>query len=39
MRIEQNFSLRTYNTFRLPVQTFWFMEYADEAELLRILHG
>lgn len=37
MRIEQNFSLRSYNTFRLPVQTFWFMEYADEAELLRIL--
>jgi UDP-N-acetylmuramate dehydrogenase len=37
MRIEQNFSLEKYNTFHLPVQTRWFMEYADEAELECIL--
>ncbi|MDR2138598.1 MAG: UDP-N-acetylmuramate dehydrogenase [Tannerella sp.] len=37
MRIEQNFSLEHYNTFHLPVQTRWFMEYDDERELERIL--
>ncbi|MDR2470187.1 MAG: UDP-N-acetylmuramate dehydrogenase [Tannerella sp.] len=37
MKIEQNFSLEKYNTFRLPVRTRWFMEYADETELERIL--
>jgi UDP-N-acetylmuramate dehydrogenase len=37
MRIEQDFSLERYNTFRLPVRTRWFMEYADETELERIL--
>ena len=37
MKIEQDFSLEKYNTFRLPVRTRWFMEYADEMELERIL--
>ncbi|MDR0349782.1 MAG: UDP-N-acetylmuramate dehydrogenase, partial [Tannerella sp.] len=37
MRIEQNFSLENYNTFRLPVKTRWFMEYENEEELQRIL--
>lgn len=38
MRIEENFSLVNYNTFRLPVKTRWFMEYGNEEELERILH-
>ncbi|MDR2764836.1 MAG: UDP-N-acetylmuramate dehydrogenase [Tannerella sp.] len=37
MRIEQNFSLERYNTFHLPVHTRWFVEYADETELERVL--
>ncbi|MDR3268948.1 MAG: UDP-N-acetylmuramate dehydrogenase [Tannerella sp.] len=37
MRIEPDFSLEDYNTFHLPVRARWFMEYADEAELERIL--
>ena len=37
MRIEKNFSLKAYNTFRLPVLTRWFMEYDNEDELGRIL--
>ena len=37
MRIEENYSLLDYNTFRLPVKTRWFMEYKDEGELMRIL--
>jgi UDP-N-acetylmuramate dehydrogenase len=37
VRIEQNYSLERHNTFRLPVKTRWFMEYADEEELTRIL--
>ncbi|MDF9829550.1 UDP-N-acetylmuramate dehydrogenase [Parabacteroides sp. PF5-6] len=37
MRIEENFSLEKWNTFRLPVSTRWFMEYADEEELQKIL--
>lgn len=37
MRIEENFSLEQYNTFRLPVRTRWFMEYDTEEELQKIL--
>lgn len=37
MRIEQNYSLAEHNTFHLPVKTRWFMEYASEEELGRIL--
>ncbi|MDR1402111.1 MAG: UDP-N-acetylmuramate dehydrogenase [Tannerellaceae bacterium] len=37
MRIEENYSLLTHNTFRLPVKTRWFMEYDNEEELGRIL--
>ena len=37
MRIEQNYSLTEHNTFHLPVKTRWFMEYASEEELGRIL--
>jgi UDP-N-acetylmuramate dehydrogenase len=37
MRIEENFSLLNYNTFRLPVRARWFMEYENEAELDRVL--
>jgi UDP-N-acetylmuramate dehydrogenase len=37
MKIEQNFSLLDYNTFRVKAKTRWFMEYSDEDELLRIL--
>lgn len=37
MRIEENYSLEKYNTFHLPVKSRWFMEYADEEELNRIL--
>lgn len=37
MRIEQNFSLESYNTFHLPVKTRWFMEYENEEELQKIL--
>lgn len=37
MRIEENFLLEKHNTFHLPVKTRWFMEYADEEELGRIL--
>lgn len=38
MRIEENYSLKKHNTFRLPVKTRWFMEYENEEELERILH-
>lgn len=38
MRIEENYSLEKHNTFHLPVKTRWFMEYANEEELARILH-
>lgn len=38
MRIEENYLLEKHNTFHLPVKTRWFMEYADEEELGRILH-
>jgi UDP-N-acetylmuramate dehydrogenase len=37
MRIEEHYSLEKHNTFHLPVKTRWFMEYADEEELVRIL--
>ncbi|MDR3252242.1 MAG: UDP-N-acetylmuramate dehydrogenase [Tannerella sp.] len=37
MRIEQNYSLDKHNTFRITAKTRWFMEYADENELIRIL--
>lgn len=37
MKIEQNYSLEKHNTFHLPVKTRWFMEYANEEELGRIL--
>ncbi|MDR1880234.1 MAG: UDP-N-acetylmuramate dehydrogenase [Tannerellaceae bacterium] len=37
MRIEENYSLRGYNTFRLAVKGRWFMEYESEEELVRIL--
>lgn len=37
MKIEQNYSLESYNTFRLPVKTRWFMEYETEEELQTIL--
>ncbi|CAK7033848.1 UDP-N-acetylmuramate dehydrogenase [Parabacteroides sp. APC149_11_2_Y6] len=38
MKIEENYSLEGHNTFHLPVKTRWFMEYASEEELSRILH-
>lgn len=38
MRIEQNYSLESHNSFHLPVKTRWFMEYDTEEELSRILH-
>lgn len=37
MRIEENYSLKKHNTFRLPVKARWFMEYESEEELERIL--
>lgn len=37
MRIEENYSLEKYNTFRLPVRARWFMEYESEEELRKIL--
>ncbi len=37
MRIEENYSLEKHNTFHLSVRTRWFMEYACEEELERIL--
>ncbi|MDR1525760.1 MAG: UDP-N-acetylmuramate dehydrogenase, partial [Tannerella sp.] len=37
MRIEQNYSLEHHNTFHIPAKTRWFMEYENEAELVRIL--
>lgn len=37
MRIEENYSLEKHNTFHLSVRTRWFMEYASEEELERIL--
>lgn len=37
MRIEENYSLEKHNTFHLPIKTRWFMEYANEEELGRIL--
>jgi UDP-N-acetylmuramate dehydrogenase len=37
MRIEPDFSLENHNTFHLPVKTRWFVEYADEVELERVL--
>ncbi|MDR2085655.1 MAG: UDP-N-acetylmuramate dehydrogenase [Dysgonamonadaceae bacterium] len=38
MRIEQNYSLLKYNTFRLNVKTRWFVEYANETDLQQLLH-
>lgn len=37
MRIEQDFSLKEYNTFHLPIRARWFMEYENEEELDKIL--
>ncbi|MCD8178058.1 MAG: UDP-N-acetylmuramate dehydrogenase [Tannerellaceae bacterium] len=37
MKIEQNYSLINYNTFRLQVNSRWFMEYDNEEELQKIL--
>jgi UDP-N-acetylmuramate dehydrogenase len=37
MRIEQNYSLLKHNTFGLDVKTRWFVEYADEADLQKLL--
>lgn len=37
MLIEQNYSIKKYNTFGLDVKTRWFMEYYNEEELQRIL--
>ena len=37
MRIEENYPLGKHNTFRLPVKTRWFIEYANEDELRRVL--
>lgn len=37
MRIEQNYSLESHNTFHIPAKTRWFMEYENEEELSRIL--
>lgn len=37
MRIEQDFSLKEYNTFHLPVRAKWFMEYENEEDLDKIL--
>ncbi|MCD7936880.1 MAG: UDP-N-acetylmuramate dehydrogenase [Tannerellaceae bacterium] len=37
MKIEQNYSLLSHNTFGLPVKTRWFMEYDTEEELQKIL--
>jgi UDP-N-acetylmuramate dehydrogenase len=37
MRIERNYSLKHHNTFHLPAETRWFMEYENEEELNRIL--
>lgn len=38
MRIEENFSLINYNTFGLDVSAAWFVEYATEEELIKILN-
>lgn len=37
MRIEENFLLKEYNTFHLPVSTQWFMEYESEEDLEKII--
>ena len=37
MKVEQNYSLKEHNTFHLPVNARWFMEYENEEELLKIL--
>ncbi|MDR1407020.1 MAG: UDP-N-acetylmuramate dehydrogenase [Tannerella sp.] len=37
MKIEQYYSLEKHNTFRLPVQTRWFVEYESANDLQRIL--
>ncbi|MDR0537106.1 MAG: UDP-N-acetylmuramate dehydrogenase [Tannerellaceae bacterium] len=37
MRIEENFSLREYNTFKLNVKVRWFIEYENESDLRKIL--
>jgi UDP-N-acetylmuramate dehydrogenase len=37
MRIEANYSLEKHNTFHLPVETRWFIEYDSEEELLSVL--
>ena len=37
MRIEQNYSLTGHNTFHVSAKARWFMEYANEEELSRIL--
>jgi UDP-N-acetylmuramate dehydrogenase len=37
MRIEQNYSLLKHNTFHLDVKTRWFVEYAGETDLHKLL--
>jgi UDP-N-acetylenolpyruvoylglucosamine reductase len=37
MRIEENYSLEKHNTFRLQVNTRWFVEYDKEEDLKNIL--
>ena len=37
MNINEYYSLKHLNTFQLPVQTRWFMEYENETELVQIL--
>ncbi|MDR1115707.1 MAG: UDP-N-acetylmuramate dehydrogenase [Tannerella sp.] len=37
MRIERNYSLKHHNTFHIPAETRWFVEYENEEELDRIL--
>ena len=39
MKLEENYSLEALNTFHLPVQTRWFMEYENETELAQILNA
>jgi UDP-N-acetylmuramate dehydrogenase len=37
MQIEQNYSLLKFNTFKLDVKTRWFVEYASETDLQKLL--
>lgn len=37
LKIQQNISLKPYNTFHLPTKARWFMEYEDEEDLGKIL--